>query len=80
MADMTDKKTEDITMTGSPEGTSMADRPEGITMADRPDGISMVDRPEDQKPQLDNSFWADLLNLPSCKSVGVCDDCGRCER
>ena len=36
---------------------------------------------EGQKtPELPPEFYMSLLNLPACKSLGYCDDCGRCER
>ena len=35
---------------------------------------------EQTQPKLPMDFFQSLLNLPSCKTVGVCDGCGRCER
>lgn len=35
---------------------------------------------EQTQPKLPAGFFQSLLNLPSCKTVGVCDGCGRCER
>ncbi len=32
------------------------------------------------QPELPEEFYMSLLNLPACKSMGYCDDCGRCER
>ena len=31
-------------------------------------------------PDLPEDFYLSILNLPACKSMGYCDDCGRCER
>lgn len=31
-------------------------------------------------PNLSVDFFADLLNLPTCKTKGYCSNCGRCER
>lgn len=30
-------------------------------------------------PDLPQEFFAEFLKLPSCKSRGFCDNCGRCE-
>ena len=35
---------------------------------------------EETQPKLSVSFFQELLNPPSCKTIGVCDGCGRCER
>ena len=35
---------------------------------------------EQTQPRLSESFFEMLLNPPSCKTIGVCDGCGRCER
>lgn len=35
--------------------------------------------PPAPEPALGGDFYARLLNLPSCKSRGYCDNCGRCE-
>lgn len=43
---------------------------------------SVSENKEDQKagpPTLSENFFAELLGLPSCKSKGYCDNCGRCE-
>ena len=37
-------------------------------------------REETAQPKLSESFFEMLLNPPSCKTSGVCDNCGRCER
>ena len=37
-------------------------------------------REEQSQPRLSLDFFQELLDLPSCKTVGVCDNCGRCER
>ena len=37
-------------------------------------------REEENQPRLSMDFFQELLDLPSCKTVGVCDNCGRCER
>ncbi len=31
------------------------------------------------QPELPPEFFMDLLDLPSCKTIGICDECGRCE-
>lgn len=36
-------------------------------------------REETLAPTLSESFFAELLGLPSCKTKGYCDNCGRCE-
>ena len=44
-------------------------------------GKSTDDRREETaQPKLSESFFEMLLNPPSCKTSGVCDNCGRCER
>ena len=35
---------------------------------------------EQTQPKLPQGFFQELLKLPSCKTIGICDDCGRCER
>ena len=35
--------------------------------------------PEKQKPALPEDFYRQLLQLPACKTSGICDGCGRCE-
>lgn len=35
---------------------------------------------QEEPPTLPNDFFAQLLNLPPCKSKGFCNNCGRCER
>ena len=35
---------------------------------------------EQTQPKLSMSFFQELLDLPACKTIGVCDGCGRCER
>ncbi len=34
---------------------------------------------EQSVPSLSSNFFAELLDLPACKSKGYCDGCGRCE-
>ena len=36
-------------------------------------------RGEETQPKLSADFFQRLLKLPSCKTSGVCDGCGRCE-
>ena len=49
--------------------------------ADKKETTAPVGQAEEQaQPRLSESFFDMLLNPPSCKTVGVCDDCGRCER
>ena len=36
-------------------------------------------REERAQPRLSMDFFQELLDLPSCKTIGVCDNCGRCE-
>ena len=36
-------------------------------------------REEKAQPKLSADFFQLLLNPPSCKTIGVCDGCGRCE-
>ena len=36
-------------------------------------------REEESQPKLSADFFQQLLNPPSCKTTGVCDNCGRCE-
>ena len=38
----------------------------------KPEAEKNADLPED--------YWQSVLDLPSCKTMGICDDCGRCER
>lgn len=35
---------------------------------------------EASQPKLPEHFFEMLLNPPACKTLGVCDGCGRCER
>ena len=37
-------------------------------------------REESDQPRLSMDFFQELLDLPACKTVSVCDNCGRCER
>ena len=34
---------------------------------------------EETQPKLSADFFQRLLKPPSCKTTGVCDNCGRCE-
>ena len=34
---------------------------------------------EEETPHLSASFFAELVEMPSCKLTGKCDGCGRCE-
>ncbi len=38
------------------------------------------EKSEPSSPDLPEDFYLSILNLPACKSLGYCDDCGRCER
>ena len=49
--------------------------------ADKKETTAPVGQAEEQsRPELPVGFFQDLLQLPSCKTIGVCDNCGRCER
>ena len=56
-----------------------------LTMADTQEVKTAAQIIEEEKsrpkgPDLPEDFYMSLLNLPACKSMGYCDDCGRCER
>ncbi len=40
---------------------------------------SSIPGSQPEPPALSGEFYARLLRLPSCKSRGYCDNCGRCE-
>lgn len=35
--------------------------------------------PTQERPTLSPEFYAKLLHLPTCKTEGYCNNCGRCE-
>ena len=38
-----------------------------------------LETPEEKRPALSEDFYRQLLQLPACKTSGICDGCGRCE-
>jgi len=48
-------------------------------MVSRPDGGRKSEGNKENPRDLPPEFFAELLDLPSCKARGICDGCGRCE-
>jgi len=44
------------------------------------EAIIQEEKDRHDTPELPPEFYQSLLNLPACKALGYCDDCGRCER
>lgn len=51
-----------------------------IMMDDREEKTEREEAAGREPPALPISFFAELLNLPTCKTKGYCSNCGRCER
>lgn len=58
-----------------------------VTDQARPDAPASGREPEQKReqaqnresPTLSEQFYLQLLELPMCKTSGICDGCGRCE-
>ena len=48
-------------------------------MVNQAEDSSKQKQDADMPKELPPEYYAKLLNLPSCKTNGVCNGCGRCE-
>ena len=68
-------------MTDQTEVNGMHEKPaQTPAVPEKPGGNGSAPGAVPPPPQLPNSFFQELLDLPTCKTEGYCNNCGRCER